>query len=113
MDVISVNEALKIYFNCDEEAVVDMFLNGYCFEYYKILKNLYPEVMMVLEKDKSHCASLDKEVVYDVSGFRPKSEFIIPNSLDDYFVDSFYHHFSDDELNKMISFVKNKVPGNK
>ena len=109
LDVLKVNEVLKSYFNVDEDELVNMFLNGYCFEYYNVLKSIYPEVSLVLEKGKSHCGALDKSLVYDASGYRLESDFMVPSAFEQDFVKNFFGRFSDDTRNDVISYVKKKV----
>ena len=51
--IININSKLINYFNCN---IYDLFLNNYCLEYYNILKKIYPNSYMVLEKNKEHIA---------------------------------------------------------
>lgn len=44
------------------------FKNGYCYEYYLLLKRFYPTAKLMMQNDKMHCAALIDGVIYDVSG---------------------------------------------
>lgn len=91
---------LSNYFKLDNYSIIDMFNEGYCLEYYNILKEIYPYNVMVLEKDKEHCASLINGKVYDVTGLRNKNLFVRASKEDMDYVNSFYNHFSDaDKIN--------------
>lgn len=70
-DIININKVLYDYF---KEDIINLFLDGYCLDYYYILKEFYPESVLVLEKGKDHCASLINGNIYDVSGIRNASE---------------------------------------
>ncbi len=108
LDIIYLNEVLKTYFNDDEEMVVNLFSNGYCLEYHRLLKMLYPDCKMVLEKNNDHCATLIDGTIYDVYGYRNKKEFIIATKEEEAFVNSFYCHFSDKEFDTISFLVKDK-----
>ena len=89
--IILINDKLYNYFNCN---IYDVFLNNYCLEYYNILKKLFPDSKMVLEKNNDHCAILIDDVVYDVTGIRDKNDFIIADASDIMFVNEFYNKFN-------------------
>lgn len=92
LSIIKINKVLTSYF---EEDIQNLFLNGYCLEYYELLKNIYPNAVMVIEKDKEHCAALIEGNVYDVSGIRNKDDFYVANQSDEDFVYSFYKRFEE------------------
>lgn len=91
LNIIKINRILSDYFEGD---VISMFLDGYCLEYFEILKRLYPEAKMVLQKDKDHCATLIDGNIYDVSGIRNIGDFILASKFDYDYVYSFYKRFS-------------------
>lgn len=91
LNIIKINKILSDYF---EDDVISMFLDGYCLEYFEILKRLYPEAKMVLQKDKDHCATLIDGNIYDVSGIRNIDDFILASKFDYDYVYSFYKRFS-------------------
>ena len=91
LNIIKINKILSDYFKDD---VISMFLDGYCLEYFEILKRLYPEAKMVLQKDRDHCATLIDGNVYDVSGIRNVDDFILASKFDYDYVYSFYKRFS-------------------
>lgn len=98
--IININSILINYFNCN---IYDMFLNDYCLEYYNILKKMYPNSYMVLEKNKEHCAILINEVIYDVTGIRENVDFVLADSYDISFVNNFYKKF-DNNIRKDLYF---------
>ncbi len=89
---MKINEFLSNYFNCD---IYSLFSNGYCLEYYEILKLIYPDCKMVLQKNNDHCACLINDEVYDVRGLCDKESFEIARKKDIDFVYSFYKRFDD------------------
>lgn len=91
LNIIKINRILSDYF---EDDVISMFLDGYCLEYFEILKRLYPEAKMVLQKDKDHCATLIDGNIYDVSGIRNIDDFILASKFDYDYVYSFYKRLS-------------------
>lgn len=91
LNIININKILSDYFEGD---VISMFLDGYCLEYFEILKRLYPEAKMVLQKDKDHCATLIDGNIYDVSGIRNIGDFILASKFDYDYVYSFYKRLS-------------------
>lgn len=91
LNIIKINKILSDYF---EDDVISMFLDGYCLEYFEILKRLYPEAKMVLQKDKDHCATLIDGNIYDVSGIRNIDDFILASKFDYDYVYSFYKRLS-------------------
>lgn len=88
--IININGKLINYFNCN---IYDLFLNNYCLEYYNILKKIYPNSYMVLEKNKEHIAILIDDAIYDVTGLRENNDFILADSYNINFVNSFYKKF--------------------
>ncbi len=92
LTIMKINEFLSDYFNCD---IYNMFLNGYCLEYYKILESIYPDCKMVLQKNNDHCACLINDEVYDVSGLCDRDSFVIACKEDVDFIYSFYKKFDD------------------
>ena len=101
-NIININKLLSDYFNDD---VYDMFLNKYCLEYYEILKLLYPNCQMVIEKHCDHCACLIDGDVYDVAGFCDKNNFYIASENDLNFVYSFDTKFDDELKIKLIKYL--------
>ena len=101
-DIIRINIILSNYF---KEDVYNLFLDGYCLEYYNILKMLYPSGKMVLEKDHDHCAILIDNNIYDVSGFRSKDDFVLASKTDENFVNSFYNKFSEENKKKIYKII--------
>lgn len=103
LSIININRILQNYFNDD---VISMFLNRYCFDYYDILKTLYPDAKMVIEKNNYHCATLINNEVYDVSGIRCKDDFFIASKDDEDFVYSFYGKMDDRDKKNIINLIK-------
>lgn len=102
-DIIKINKMLSEYFDCN---IYDMFLNGYCLEYYNILKLFYPDCMMVIEKNTNHIACLIDENIYDVAGFCNSDCFFLVNENDLNFIYSFYNKFSDELKCDIIKYIK-------
>ena len=108
-DIININKVLYDHF---KEDIISLFLDGYCLDYYYILKEFYPESVLVLEKGKDHCASLIKGNIYDVSGIRNASDFTIPSKIEEDFVHEFYNKMEDYDYKRMINLLKGKVKVN-
>ena len=108
-DIININKVLYDYF---KEDIVNLFLDGYCLDYYYILKEFYPESVLVLEKGKDHCASLINGNKYDVSGIRSASDFTIPSKIEEDFVYDFYKKMEDYDYKRIINLLKGKVKVN-
>lgn len=89
--ILIINNILTNYFNCD---IYSVFLDGYCLEYFDMLKKLYPGAIMVIHKTKNHVAALINGNIYDVSGIRNKDEFEIANKIEEDYIRSFYNKFS-------------------
>ena len=53
----------------DKDPVIT-FNNGYCYEFYMLLKHYYYDGRLVMTKDNTHCAILIDNVIYDASGIR-------------------------------------------
>lgn len=105
-DIININKVLYDYF---KEDIINLFLDGYCLDYYYILKEFYPESVLVLEKGKDHCASLINGNIYDVSGIRNASDFTIPSKIEEDLVHEFYKKMEDYDYKRMINLLKGKV----
>ena len=108
-DIININKVLYDYF---KEDIINLFLDGYCLDYYYILKEFYPESVLILEKGKDHCASLINGNIYDVSGIRNASDFTIPSKIEEDFVHEFYNKMEDYDYKRMINLLKGKVKVN-
>lgn len=108
-DIININKVLYDYF---KEDIINLFSDGYCLDYYYILKEFYPESVLVLEKGKDHCASLINGNIYDVSGIRNASDFTIPSKIEEDFVYEFYNKMEDYDYKRMINLLKGKVKVN-
>ena len=96
----NINLDLENYFKCN---IYDMFFNDYCLEYFLILKELYPNGKMVIERNKDHCAILINDVVYDVLGVEDNNLFYIALEDDENYVYSFYKKF---DLNEKLGLQK-------
>ncbi len=103
LSIIEINNILRKLFY---EDAVFLFKDSYCLDYYEILKSVYPNAIMVIEKEKYHCAALIDDEVYDVTGIRNRNEFYVASSLDEDFVYSFYKRMDDVSFKKVIKLVK-------
>lgn len=108
-DIININKVLYDYF---KEDIISLFLDGYCLDYYYILKEFYPESILVMEKNKEHCASLINGNIYDVSGIRNINDFIIPSKMEEDFVYDFYKKMDNYDYERIIKLLKGKVKVN-
>lgn len=108
-DIININKVLYDYF---KEDIISLFLDGYCLDYYYILKEFYPESVLVLEKGKDHCASLINGNIYDVSGIRSASDFTIPSKIEEDFIHDFYNRIDNYDYERIIKLLKGKVKVN-
>lgn len=102
-DIFFINNILTNYF---KEDVINLFLDGYCLEYYLILKYLYDDAQLVIEKNKNHCACLINNCIYDVSGIRESNDFFIASKRDEDFVFDFYKKFSYVDKNNIYKIIK-------
>ncbi len=105
-DIININKVLYDYF---KEDIISLFLDGYCLDYYYILKEFYPESVLVLEKGKDHCASLINGNIYDASGIRSASDFTIPSKIEEDFIHDFYKKMDNYDYEIIIKLLKGKV----
>lgn len=106
LDIIMINNVLTKYFKRD---IYSMFLDDYCFEYYRILKLIYPGCKMVIENNKDYCASLIMGNVYDVTGIRDGSDFFIADTFYENYVYSFYNKFNEEVRNDLNNYIVGKV----
>ena len=81
-------------------------------DYYFLLKEFYPESILVMEKSKEHCASLINGNVYDVSGIRSASDFTIPSKIEEDFIHDFYNRMDNYDYERIIKLLKGKVKVN-
>lgn len=44
------------------------FLNGGCYELFKVVKNYFPDAICMIKKDGGHCAILYEDKLYDATG---------------------------------------------
>ena len=108
LKIIEINKILDEYFN---DNIYDLFLNGYCYEYFIILKKFFPEAKMVIEKDNNHCAALINGEVFDITGIRNKKDFYIASKQDEDFVYSFYKRMNKEDkqnIKKLIKKINNQ-----
>lgn len=107
--IIDINKVLYDYF---KEDILNLFLDGYCLDYYFLLKEFYPESILVVEKEGNHCATLINENVYDVSGIRSASDFTIPSKIEADFIHDFYNRMDNYDYEGIIKLLKGKVKVN-
>ena len=108
-NIININKVLYDYF---KEDILNLFLDGYCLDYYFLLKEFYPESILVIEKSNEHCASLINGNVYDVSGIRNASDFTIPSKIEEDFIYEFYNRMDNYDYEKITKLLKGKVKVN-
>ena len=67
------------------------FINGGCYELYKIVKHYYPNTKCVITKTNDHCAILYENKIYDAKGVRTDVEnFKIANINDIEYMDNYF-----------------------
>lgn len=103
LTIIKLNEILREY---TKEDIFEYFTNKYCLEYFLILKEIYPDAILVIEHNKDHCAALINKDVYDVTGIRNKEDFFIADSNDIDYIYSFYNRFSMEEHERIKCIIK-------
>lgn len=71
------------------------FTNGYCYEYFIILKKFFSTAVLVMQNDKMHCATLIDDKIYDVNGIREdKENFHIATKYDLEYIHRYYGIFA-------------------
>lgn len=67
------------------------FLNGGCYELYKVVKHYFPDVICVITKTLDHCGIFYNNNVYDANGkVQNPNNFVIAREIDiKYMEDSF------------------------
>ena len=103
LSIININKCLSNYF---EDDIFEYFTNKYCFEYFLILKEFYPDAVLVAQNNRDHCAALIKDNVYDVTGIKNKEDFFVADSSYVDYIYSFYNRFSLEEHEKVKSMLK-------
>ncbi len=46
------------------------FTNGFCYDFFCLLKRFFPAAKLMMQNDKMHCAALIDECLYDATGLR-------------------------------------------
>ncbi len=92
------------------------FTNGYCYDFYCLLRRFFPAAELVMKNDKMHCAALIDGEVYDATGLRDdKKDFHIATGCDMEYIYKYYGFLNasmKQELNRLAVrkvFEKKKV----
>ena len=71
------------------------FTNGYCYEFFCLLKSFYPDALLMMSNDKMHCAALIKGNLYDATGLRDDDfNFHLATGSDMEYIYKYYGFFS-------------------
>ena len=83
------------------------FMNGGCYELYKIVKYYYPTAECLISKENNHCAILYENKIYDATGIRiDLDNFKIANKDDIEYMDNYFGlHIKKLEASKLIDDV--------
>lgn len=71
------------------------FTNGFCYEFYNLLKKFFPKTQLVISDDRYHCAALIDGKVYDTTGLRGDPQrFHLATGCDVEYIYNYYGFFS-------------------
>ncbi|MFU8688421.1 hypothetical protein ACNA6I_01185 [Rossellomorea sp. FS2] len=68
------NEFISILRKSDDY-IKTIYMNGGCYQFYKILKTLYPQATPLIDTDKGHIVTVIDNVQYDITGIVDGSFF--------------------------------------
>lgn len=90
------------------------FTNGFCFEFYNLLKRFFPNTQLMMSNDRYHCAALIDGNIYDTTGLRDDiSNFHIATGCDVEYIYKNYGFFSSRLKETLIKAVTKNVLSNK
>lgn len=90
------------------------FTNGYCYDFYCLLKRFYPTAKLMMKNDKMHCAALIDGNIYDTTGLRYDiSDFHIATGCDMEYIYKYYGFFSNGLKEDLSRVVTKNVLSNK
>ncbi len=90
------------------------FTNGFCFEFYNLLKRFFPTAELMMSNDRYHCAALINEEIYDATGLRDDSEnFHVATGCDMEYIYKYYGFFSMGLKEKLNGLVVKNIFNNK
>ena len=106
--IIDLTNEDDIFLGTDFNAKI-YFLNGGCYELYKIVKHYFHSAKCVIAKTNDHCAILYKDKIYDATGIRQDVEnFKIANSNDIEYMDNYFGlHLNTLEASNLIKKIDN------
>lgn len=91
------------------------FTNGFCYDFFCLLKRFFPTAKLMMKNDKMHCAALIDDEVYDATGLRDDPEdFHVATGCDMEYIYKYYASFSmgqKEKLNKLA--LQNVLSGKK
>lgn len=64
------------------------FLNGGCYELFKVVNHYFKDTKCVINKDLNHCAILYNDEIYDITGKLNKNDYRIINKEDIYYLEN-------------------------
>lgn len=89
------------------------FTNGYCYEFFCILKYFYPDAILLISNDKMHCAALIEDEVYDATGKREDTiNFRVANGCDLEYIYKYYGFFTSNFKTLLKKEIKKNVSNN-
>lgn len=90
------------------------FTNGYCYDFYCLLKRFYPTAKLMMKNDKMHCVALIDGNIYDTTGLRYDiSDFHIATGCDMEYIYKYYVFFSNGLKEDLSRVVTKNVLSNK
>lgn len=51
-----------------DEYIETIYMNGGCYQFYKILKKIYPQAKPMIDESKGHIVTMIDDVMYDITG---------------------------------------------
>lgn len=90
------------------------FTNGYCYDFFCLLKRFYPKASLMMKNDKMHCAALIDGNLYDATGLRNDlSDFHIATGTDMEYIYKYYGFFKGEFKRVLNDTVIKNVLNNK
>ena len=64
------------------------FLNGGCYELFKVVNHYFKDTKCVINEDLNHCAILYNDEIYDITGKLNKNDYRLINKEDIYYLEN-------------------------
>ncbi|HIU40464.1 MAG TPA: hypothetical protein IAB68_04110 [Candidatus Aphodocola excrementigallinarum] len=90
------------------------FTNGYCYDFFCMLKRFYPNASLMMKNDKMHCAALIDDNLYDATGIRDDLfDFHLATGTDMEYIYKYYGFFKGRFKTLLTNEVVKNVLSNK